>query len=106
MRRPDRLLWRSAAGALGLVIVMGSWTLAVVNPGFTPKHLEEQSDLIFTVKVAAIDADGRGATLTVGEVLKGKLAAARVRMDLKALLAAKDGQVHADSFLELLIEFC
>jgi len=102
MRRPDRLLWRSAAGALGLVIVMGSWTLAVVNPGFTPKHLEEQSDLIFTVKVAAIDADGRGATLTVGEVLKGKLAAARVRMDLKALLAAKDGQVHADSFLELL----
>lgn len=102
MRKSKRSLWPAMAVALGLVAMLGSWALAVVNPGFTPKNLEAQSSLIFTAKVAAVDADRKGATLTVGEVLKGKLTAAKVRVDLKPILAGKDGQFQADTFLDIL----
>jgi hypothetical protein len=100
MRESKRLkAGQTAAVALGLVVALTSGALAVINPSFTPKHLEDECGLIFTVKVAAVDADGKGAALTVGEVLKGQLAAAKVRVDLKALLAMKDGEANAETFL-------
>lgn len=99
LNRPWRPAW---ACALALVVLPGSRAVALINPQFTPQHLEEQAELIFTVKAPAIDADGKGVILTVGEVLKGKLSAGKIRVDLNPILAEKDGRVHADAFLDVL----
>ncbi|HOX05345.1 MAG TPA: VCBS repeat-containing protein [Planctomycetota bacterium] len=81
------------AAALGALQALG-----FVNPNFTPKNVEAASKLIFTVRVEALDADGKGATLTVVEAVKGQLAAKKLRLDFKS--AAADGKL--EDFIDLL----
>jgi len=97
-------LWRRVgwcAAGLGLVLA-GSWARAFVNPNFTPKNVERDAKLILTVKLDALDADGKGASLAVGEVIKGKSDAKRLRIDFAAALAAKDPNAKLEEFIDLL----
>jgi hypothetical protein len=56
---------------------------AYVNPAFTPLHLEGDAEQIFIVKV--LKADNRGASLEIGEILKGKPKGASVKLDFSKL---------------------
>jgi hypothetical protein len=70
----------------GLSVLVGaSHALAFVNPNFTPIHVERQSALICTLRLAEIGADGGSATFAVAEVIKGDQSAKQVRLDLAAV---------------------
>ncbi len=92
-------LRRTVVFALALAATLAAaQALAFVNPNFTPKNVEKAATAIFTARVESVDADGQGATLEVGEVIKGELAAKKVRLSLKS----SAGDAKPEDLLELL----
>jgi hypothetical protein len=65
------------AGGLGLVLVLGAASWALINPRFTPRHLVEQADIIFTARpeATASPLEWRLASATP---LKGKTPAEHI----------------------------
>lgn len=91
-----------SAALAAAVLMLGAQALALVNPNFTPKHVERTANAIFTFRVESVDADGKGATLAVGEIIKGKFAAKKLHLDLKAALEANKPEAKTDDFVGLL----
>ncbi len=90
------------AAALCLALLWTALGRAYVNPNFTPLHLEEQSKLICTVKVEEIAKDGKSATLTVLDVIKGASPAKKLTLEFTAVLAKEGGKEDVKEIIELL----
>jgi hypothetical protein len=55
---------------------------ALLNPNFTPKHVEAQSKLLAAVRVEAVAEEMKEFTLAVADVIKGKTDTKAIRVDL------------------------
>jgi hypothetical protein len=99
MTKPTNRWLPALAAVLGVAAALTAvQALAFVNPNFTPKNVETASKVIFTVRVESLDTEGKLAQLAVVDVIKGELAAKKIRLDLKS--ATPDAK--PEDFLELL----
>lgn len=70
--------------ALALIVAVGATASAYINPNFTPKDLEKDSELILLLEFK--DADNTGtAVATMKKVLKGECKDKEVTFDLLAM---------------------
>lgn len=73
---------------------------AAINPNFTPVHLVQQSEQVVVLKLAAPDAKGK-ITAQVVRLLKGKLDAKSVTIDLSASPFKEHGKTVGKAAAEL-----
>jgi hypothetical protein len=85
----------SAAAALALAF-RASLAPALVNPNFTPLHLDKQSRIVCVVKVASMAADGASAELDVMESIRGAGGPKRYHVDFRAARGKPEGGEKAD----------
>jgi hypothetical protein len=71
----------------------------MVNPNFTPVHLESSAKTILAVKAKDPAADAKSLILEQVEVIKGEKNAGELKIDFTAALAEKDGQAAVDKFV-------
>ncbi|MCK6471921.1 MAG: VCBS repeat-containing protein [Planctomycetes bacterium] len=106
----NRSLLRTAA-ALALVPALllagglvASRALALINPNFTPVHVEKSSTHILALKPKCAKPGANAATLEIAETIKGKAPGASLSIDFNKVAGEKDGKQAADELLTLLAE--
>jgi hypothetical protein len=102
MKHTERNYWPAVAAAAALLLLVAPLAFAYVNPNFTPKHVENQSKLICTLRVASIAADGRSAKLDVAAVIKGKAGVKKLKLSFAQALGARDGKKNVKDVIDLL----
>jgi hypothetical protein len=98
-RRKKHKMRNSFLSAIGIVFLFAGATWAMVNPNFTPVHLESSAKTILAVKAKDPAADAKSLILEQVEVIKGEKNAGELKIDFTAALAEKDGQAAVDKFV-------
>ena len=70
--------------ATAMILAFGATALAFINPNFTPKDLEKDSELVLLLEFKNVDDAGK-AVATVKKVLKGNCKDKEVTFDLLAM---------------------
>lgn len=84
--------------------LVASRALALINPNFTPVHVEKSSTHIFALKPKEAKPGANAASLVVAETIKGKAPGEILSIDFTKAAGEKDGRQAADELLALLAE--
>lgn len=77
-------------GAALAIMLGASSACALVNPNFTPLHLERQSRLIGAARVVAVATNGASAEIEIFETIKGEAAGRRLSIVFAAPTATPE----------------
>ena len=83
---------------LGAMLVLTATATALINPGFTPVDLTNQSDIILVLEMQKVDDKGM-AHAAVTKVVKGKFEGKEVTIDLAASELSKVAGVKMKEFI-------